>query len=180
MSSEPYYREYFAGDAQAYAPARSVYGDGSAAGQQQGDGQSGGPQGAATYEGRFTTSASGSVSANNNNNNVVVGVGGVVVHQSQKSGNQQQQQQQHNNNNNTTGVYGASKSGVTAAGLTVDLPSPDSGIGTEAITPRDQNNIQQVGGERRDADAIQSRCALVEYIIYMAYVLSPSRTKAVV
>lgn len=34
---------------------------------------------------------------------------------------------------------------VTAAGLTVDLPSPDSGIGADAITPRDQNNIQQVG-----------------------------------
>ncbi|XP_055707714.1 protein grainyhead isoform X13 [Phlebotomus papatasi] len=32
---------------------------------------------------------------------------------------------------------------VTAAGLTVDLPSPDSGIGADAITPRDQNNIQQ-------------------------------------
>ena len=33
---------------------------------------------------------------------------------------------------------------ITSAGLTVDLPSPDSGIGTDAITPRDQNNIQQV------------------------------------
>jgi hypothetical protein len=33
---------------------------------------------------------------------------------------------------------------TSAAGLTVDLPSPDSGIGTDAITPRDQNNIQQV------------------------------------
>lgn len=33
---------------------------------------------------------------------------------------------------------------VTAAGLTVDLPSPDSGIGADAITPRDQNTIQQV------------------------------------
>jgi transcription factor CP2-like protein len=33
---------------------------------------------------------------------------------------------------------------VTSAGLTVDLPSPDSGIGAESITPRDQNNIQQV------------------------------------
>ena len=33
---------------------------------------------------------------------------------------------------------------ATAAGLTVDLPSPDSGIGTDAITPRDQNTIQQV------------------------------------
>ena len=27
--------------------------------------------------------------------------------------------------------------------MTVDLPSPDSGIGADAITPRDQNNIQQ-------------------------------------
>ncbi|XP_035788093.1 protein grainyhead-like isoform X3 [Anopheles albimanus] len=32
---------------------------------------------------------------------------------------------------------------ITSAGLTVDLPSPDSGIGAEAITPRDQNNVQQ-------------------------------------
>lgn len=33
---------------------------------------------------------------------------------------------------------------IAAAGLTVDLPSPDSGIGADAITPRDQNTIQQV------------------------------------
>ena len=33
---------------------------------------------------------------------------------------------------------------VTQAGLTVDLPSPDSGIGADAITPRDQTNLQQV------------------------------------
>lgn len=33
---------------------------------------------------------------------------------------------------------------VTATGLTVDLPSPDSGIGADAITPRDQTAIQQV------------------------------------
>lgn len=33
---------------------------------------------------------------------------------------------------------------ATAAGLTVDLPSPDSGIGADAITPRDQNALQQV------------------------------------
>lgn len=33
---------------------------------------------------------------------------------------------------------------ATAAGLTVDLPSPDSGIGADAITPRDQNTLQQV------------------------------------
>ncbi|XP_055619439.1 protein grainyhead isoform X2 [Toxorhynchites rutilus septentrionalis] len=31
---------------------------------------------------------------------------------------------------------------ITSAGLTVDLPSPDSGIGADAITPRDQNNVQ--------------------------------------
>lgn len=42
---------------------------------------------------------------------------------------------------NGTPVYAKT---VTAAGLTVDLPSPDSGIGADAITPRDQNNIQQV------------------------------------
>ncbi|XP_037927042.1 protein grainyhead isoform X3 [Hermetia illucens] len=41
---------------------------------------------------------------------------------------------------NGTPVYAKT---VTAAGLTVDLPSPDSGIGADAITPRDQNNIQQ-------------------------------------
>lgn len=33
---------------------------------------------------------------------------------------------------------------IAAAGLTVDLPSPDSGIGADAITPRDQSTIQQV------------------------------------
>lgn len=88
--SEPYYREYFAGDAQGYAPARTIYGDAD------------GPQSATTYEGRFTTN-----------------------HSSSKN----------------TPVYAKT---VTAAGLTVDLPSPDSGIGTDAITPRDQNNIQQV------------------------------------
>uniref|UniRef100_A0A182NLP5 Uncharacterized protein n=1 Tax=Anopheles dirus TaxID=7168 RepID=A0A182NLP5_9DIPT len=32
---------------------------------------------------------------------------------------------------------------ITATGLTVDLPSPDSGIGQDAITPRDQNNVPQ-------------------------------------
>lgn len=129
MTTEPYYREYFAGDTQAYAPTRSVYGDGSSTG---GDGQAGGPQGATTYEGRFTTT-----SGNNNNNNNGVGGGVVGVHNPLKTS--------HNNNNNNTPVY--AKTGVTAAGLTVDLPSPDSGIGTEAITPRDQNNIQQVSGE---------------------------------
>lgn len=40
----------------------------------------------------------------------------------------------------TKGVIAA----ATAAGLTVDLPSPDSGIGADAITPRDQNTLQQV------------------------------------
>lgn len=92
--AEPYYREYFAGDAQAYAPARAIYGD--AGGGSGVDG--GGPQTASTYEGRFSQSKN-------------------------------------------TPVYTKT---VTAAGLTVDLPSPDSGIGTDAITPRDQNTIQQV------------------------------------
>jgi transcription factor CP2-like protein len=45
-------------------------------------------------------------------------------------------------------VYHSNKTSVSAAtvaGLTVDLPSPDSGIGAEAVTPRDQTAIQQVG-----------------------------------
>lgn len=42
---------------------------------------------------------------------------------------------------NGTPIYAKT---VTAAGLTVDLPSPDSGIGADAITPRDQTAIQQV------------------------------------
>lgn len=88
--AEPYYRDYFAGDAQAYAPARTIYGESA------GDN---GPQSATTYEGRFS------------------------------------------NHSKNTPVYNKA---VTAAGLTVDLPSPDSGIGTDAITPRDQNSIQQV------------------------------------
>lgn len=42
------------------------------------------------------------------------------------------------------GGYHSSKGVIAAAGLTVDLPSPDSGIGADAITPRDQTAIQQV------------------------------------
>lgn len=37
-----------------------------------------------------------------------------------------------------------SKSVIAAAGLTVDLPSPDSGIGADAVTPRDHAAVQQV------------------------------------
>lgn len=33
---------------------------------------------------------------------------------------------------------------ITGAGLTVDLPSPDSGIGADAVTPRDQPATHQV------------------------------------
>ncbi|XP_021698370.1 protein grainyhead isoform X3 [Aedes aegypti] len=40
----------------------------------------------------------------------------------------------------TGSIY--TKTITSAAGLTVDLPSPDSGIGADAITPRDQNNVQ--------------------------------------
>ncbi|KAL4712651.1 hypothetical protein ACJJTC_007948 [Scirpophaga incertulas] len=36
-----------------------------------------------------------------------------------------------------------SKSVIAAAGLTVDLPSPDSGIGADAVTPRDHSAVQQ-------------------------------------
>ncbi|XP_072157871.1 uncharacterized protein grh isoform X3 [Bemisia tabaci] len=40
-------------------------------------------------------------------------------------------------------TYHNSKGVIAAAGLTVDLPSPDSGIGADAITPRDQAAIHQ-------------------------------------
>lgn len=43
-----------------------------------------------------------------------------------------------------TSVYHNKQGVISAAGLTVDLPSPDSGIGADTITPRDQNAIQQV------------------------------------
>lgn len=43
-----------------------------------------------------------------------------------------------------------SKSVIAAAGLTVDLPSPDSGIGADAVTPRDHTStVQQVGATSR-------------------------------
>lgn len=41
-------------------------------------------------------------------------------------------------------AYHNNKGVISAAGLTVDLPSPDSGIGADTITPRDQTAIQQV------------------------------------
>lgn len=42
-----------------------------------------------------------------------------------------------------------SKGVIAAAGLTVDLPSPDSGIGADTVTPRDQTQIQQVSSYRK-------------------------------
>jgi len=45
-------------------------------------------------------------------------------------------------------AYHNSKGVISAAGLTVDLPSPDSGIGADTITPRDQNTIPQVSLRR--------------------------------
>lgn len=116
--SEPYYREYFA-DGQNYVQAtRSIY-SGSAGDSADNNGS---PvmahPGMAAYESRLAPihSASDSYAAHHNNNNTT-------------------------SVNKNTPIYAKA---VTAAGLTVDLPSPDSGIGADAITPRDQNNIQQV------------------------------------
>ncbi|XP_037827478.1 protein grainyhead isoform X7 [Lucilia sericata] len=80
-------------------------------------GDSEGPHPGTTYEGRFTTTTtnSGGIPPPHPSANVT-------------------------KNNGGTPIYAKT---VTAAGLTVDLPSPDSGIGADAITPRDQNNIQQ-------------------------------------
>ncbi|XP_073812403.1 grainy head isoform X9 [Musca autumnalis] len=79
-------------------------------------GDSEGPQPGTTYEGRFTTTTTtnNGIPPPHSTPNVL--------------------------KNGGTPIYAKA---VTAAGLTVDLPSPDSGIGADAITPRDQNNIQQ-------------------------------------
>lgn len=42
------------------------------------------------------------------------------------------------------GVYKQQQQQQQGTGLTVDLPSPDSGIGVDAVTPRDQSVAQQV------------------------------------
>lgn len=117
--SEPYYREYFA-EGQNYVQAsRSIYSGGS--GTDSGD-NNGSPvmthPGMTAYESRLAPiqSANDSYAVHHNNNNTT-------------------------SVNKNTPIY---TKAVTAAGLTVDLPSPDSGIGTDAITPRDQNNIPQV------------------------------------
>lgn len=122
--TEPYYREYFS-DGQNYVQAtRSLY---SAGGVPSGDsGENNGSPvmahpGMAAYESRLAPIQSASESYSSHHHN--------------------------NNNNNTTSVNKNAPiyaKAVTAAGLTVDLPSPDSGIGADAITPRDQTNIQQV------------------------------------
>jgi transcription factor CP2-like protein len=46
--------------------------------------------------------------------------------------------------NNQPGVYKQQQQQQQGTGLTVDLPSPDSGIGVDAVTPRDQSVAQQV------------------------------------
>ncbi|XP_070140697.1 protein grainyhead isoform X1 [Drosophila kikkawai] len=137
--AEPsYYREYFAPDGQGgYVPAstRSLYGDVDVSVSQ--------PGGVVTYEGRFAGSVPPPATT--------TVLTSSLHHQQQPQHHQQhqQQQQQHHthphpqdakSNGGATPLYAKA---ITAAGLTVDLPSPDSGIGTDAITPRDQTNIQQ-------------------------------------
>lgn len=119
--TEPYYREYFS-DGQNYVQAtRSLYSGGGVSSADSGDNH-GSPgmahPGMAAYESRLAPiqSASDSYASHHNNNNTT-------------------------SVNKNTPIYAKA---VTAAGLTVDLPSPDSGIGADAITPRDQTNIQQV------------------------------------
>lgn len=122
FASEPYYREYFA-DGQNYVQAtRSIYSGSADSGDNNGSPVMAHP-GMSAYESRLAPiqSASDSYAAHHNNNNT-------------------------SSVNKNTPIY---TKAVTAAGLTVDLPSPDSGIGADAITPRDQNNIQQVSERER-------------------------------
>ncbi|XP_016947074.1 protein grainyhead isoform X8 [Drosophila biarmipes] len=134
--AEPsYYREYFAPDGQGgYVPAstRSLYGDVDVSVSQ--------PGGVVTYEGRFAGSVPPPATTT-----VLTSVHHHHQQQQQQQQQHHQQQQQHHpqdgkSNGGATPLYAKA---ITAAGLTVDLPSPDSGIGTDAITPRDQTNIQQ-------------------------------------
>lgn len=55
---------------------------------------------------------------------------------------------------------------IAAAGLTVDLPSPDSGIGADAITPRDQNTLQQVSPRKNLHPALPWHLILSAYSQY--------------
>ncbi|XP_017838202.1 protein grainyhead isoform X1 [Drosophila busckii] len=141
--TEPYYREYFAPDGQGgYVPAsaaaaassaRSLYGEDVSVTQPQ-------PVGG-VYEARFSSQAPTTTTVLTSSN---------AHHQQHSQQHQQQQQQQQqqqlqqqqeqSGKSNGTPLYAKA---ITAAGLTVDLPSPDSGIGTDAITPRDQNHMQQ-------------------------------------
>ncbi|XP_011182316.2 protein grainyhead isoform X3 [Zeugodacus cucurbitae] len=112
--TEPYYREFYT--TANTADTQTGYGQ-APRNIVYGGAESEPPHPGTTYEGRFTTSAAP-----------------VTSMPSHTTANTQ------GGMKNGTPVYAKT---ITAAGLTVDLPSPDSGIGADAITPRDQNNIHQ-------------------------------------
>ena len=57
------------------------------------------------------------------------------------------------------------------SGLIVDLPSPDSGIGTDAITPREQSVVQQVS--RFNCHCIRSRVLMPSFFfVFFCFSLS--------
>lgn len=142
--SENYYREYFTTDGQGYAtataippPTRNIYGEDV------------GHNGSAIHQPSYETRSpfTGNGATNNGGNPLVIpnqGAGGAGGGGGGGVG-QPPPPPPHPATvvvkNGGTPIYTKT---VTAAGLTVDLPSPDSGIGADAITPRDQNNIQQV------------------------------------
>ncbi|XP_067631060.1 protein grainyhead isoform X6 [Eurosta solidaginis] len=112
--SDPYYREFYT-TAPTHTDTQTGYGQ-APRNIVYGGAESEPPQPCTTYEGRFTTAAAPVTS--------------MAAHSSASTGHMK----------NCTPIYAKA---ITAAGLTVDLPSPDSGIGADAITPRDQNNIHQ-------------------------------------
>lgn len=63
-----------------------------------------------------------------------------------------------------------SKSVIAAAGLTVDLPSPDSGIGADAVTPRDHTAVQQVGERIRARAGRLHPLYIYKYIHHNIYI----------
>ena len=114
------------------------------------------------------SNAANSSSSNNNNNNeqqyaravaqLAYSSGGGEVHESAFGDRFIRTQ---------AGVYKQQQQGT---GLTVDLPSPDSGIGVDAVTPRDQSVAQQVIGRIEwNSSAIKlthSRFALLEFRLH--------------
>lgn len=146
--TEPYYREFYT--TANTADTQTGYGQ-APRNIVYGGAESEPPHPGTTYEGRFTTSAAPvtSMPSHTAANTATI--------------------------KNGTPVYAKT---ITAAGLTVDLPSPDSGIGADTITPRDQNNIHQVCEKWFASKYNYSELQFIYFIFVFAAQLFESFVKA--